>query len=89
LVISISLASTSKIPPQRTKTLYNSFYLFGICHKCCSFAISELAPIVTEILFFFSLKKKRLQWIAGNSFKKTKIKFYLEYGNKFGVGYGD
>lgn len=27
----------SKIPPQRTKTLYNTFYLFGIRHKCCSF----------------------------------------------------
>jgi hypothetical protein len=27
------LASMSKIPPQRTKTLYNTFNLFGICHK--------------------------------------------------------
>lgn len=31
--ISISLASTSKIPPQRTKALYNTLYLFGSCHK--------------------------------------------------------
>ena len=27
----------SKIPPQRTKALYNTFYLFGICHNYCSF----------------------------------------------------
>ena len=33
MVISINLASTSKIPPQRTKALYNTFYLFGSCHK--------------------------------------------------------
>jgi hypothetical protein len=48
-------------------------------------------------LFFF---RKRKDWSgllrqfaptgsgAGISSKKTKIKFYLEYGNKFGVGYG-
>ena len=29
-----------------------------------------LAQIGMEILLFFSLKNKRLQWIAGNSFKK-------------------
>jgi hypothetical protein len=34
---SISLASTSKIPPQRTKALYNTFNLFGSCHKLCNF----------------------------------------------------
>jgi hypothetical protein len=33
LAISISLASTSKIPPQRTKALHNTFNLFGSCHK--------------------------------------------------------
>jgi hypothetical protein len=33
LAISMSLASTSKIPPQRTKALHNTFYLFGSCHK--------------------------------------------------------
>jgi hypothetical protein len=33
LVISMSLASTSKIPPQRTKALHNTFNLFGSCHK--------------------------------------------------------
>jgi hypothetical protein len=30
-----------------------------------------------------------LKWIAGIAPKKTNIKLYLEYGNKFGVGYGD
>jgi hypothetical protein len=37
LEISINLASTSKIPPQRTKALYNTFNLFGSCHKLCNF----------------------------------------------------
>jgi len=36
-VISISLASMSKIPPQRTKALHNTFNLFGICHKLLKF----------------------------------------------------
>ncbi|PWA03996.1 hypothetical protein DB895_13215 [Flavobacterium psychrotolerans] len=42
LVISISLASTSKIPPQRTKALHNTFYLFGSCHKLCNFVIAKI-----------------------------------------------
>ena len=32
----------SKIPPQRTKTLHNTFNLFGICHKLCSFVITKI-----------------------------------------------
>jgi len=32
-VISMSLASMSKIPPQRSKALYNTFDLLGICHN--------------------------------------------------------
>jgi threonine aldolase len=41
LVISTSLASMSKIPPQRTKTLYNTFDLFGICHIIVYFCSRE------------------------------------------------
>jgi hypothetical protein len=33
----------------------------------------SLAPIEVEILFFFSLKKKRLQRKAGHYFQKSKI----------------
>jgi len=33
----------SKIPPQRTKTLYNTFYLFGICHKLCNFVFAKIS----------------------------------------------
>ncbi len=42
LVISISFFSTSKIPPQRTKALYNTFYLFSICHKLINFANTKI-----------------------------------------------
>jgi threonine aldolase len=33
----------SKIPPQRTKTLYNTFNLFGICHKLCNFVFAKIS----------------------------------------------
>lgn len=33
----------SKIPPQRTKALYNTFNLFGICHKKCSFVFAKIS----------------------------------------------
>jgi len=42
-VISIILLSMSKIPPQRTKTLYNIFYLFGICHNYCIFVFVKIS----------------------------------------------
>ncbi len=38
----------------------------------------DLAPIVVKILFKFSLKLKRLERIAGNSFKNL-----LKFINKF------
>jgi threonine aldolase len=32
----------SKVPPQRTKALYNTFYLFGICHNYCRFVCAKI-----------------------------------------------
>lgn len=32
----------SKIPPQRTKALYNTFNLFGICHNYCNFVFTKV-----------------------------------------------
>jgi hypothetical protein len=73
-VISINLASMSKIPPQRTKALYYTFNLFGICHKKFIFLLNNLvflglAPMVVEILLtknvFFSWQKTTT---SGSSF---------------------
>ena len=88
LMISICLASMSKIPPQRTKTLYNTFNLFGICHKLivflCKYSMKFwfIALIVMEILFlrttiFFIYKKATsgalfIKWKKRSSEKRLK-----------------
>ncbi|KUJ60588.1 hypothetical protein AR687_17610 [Flavobacteriaceae bacterium CRH] len=63
LAISISLASTSKIPPQRTKALHNTFYLFGSCHKLIIVLYVfykyyvNLVPVINELKFIKTHKE--------------------------------
>ena len=50
----------SKIPPQRTKTLHNTFYLFGICHKIvyfCNYFFEAIPAIRFNLLLFRLLRQ--------------------------------
>jgi hypothetical protein len=60
----------SKIPPQRTKALYNTFNLFGSCHKLINFVVTKIGNfcLFRLILAFWSVNNNLLGY--GNKFSK-------------------